>query len=142
MTKVIKIALASSVLVAGLGANDVIKGSGASFPYSVYQKWIKAYNKETGIKIDYISEGSGAGIKHIEARQSNFGGSDKPLTPKTLKDRENTREQIKVNQALLKYAETNSLGKRIYSQKEVIELTKCSPTMFRKALKDKNDKAE
>ncbi len=85
MTKVIKLALVASVLAGGLSANDVIKGSGASFPYSVYQQWIKAYNKETGIKIDYISEGSGAGIKHIEARQSNFGGSDKPLTPKTLK---------------------------------------------------------
>jgi len=85
MKKVIKLALVASVLAGGLSANDVIKGSGASFPYSVYQKWIKAYNKETGIKIDYISEGSGAGIKHIEARQSDFGGSDKPLTPRTLK---------------------------------------------------------
>jgi len=85
MTKVIKIALASSILVAGLSANDVIKGSGASFPYSVYQKWIKAYNKETGIKIDYIKKGSSKGIKDAEARQVDFAGTDKPLSPKTLK---------------------------------------------------------
>jgi phosphate transport system substrate-binding protein len=85
MTKVIKIALASSVLVATLGANDVIKGSGASFPYSVYQKWIKAYNKETGIKIDYIKKGSSKGIKDIKARAVDFAGSDKPLSPKVLK---------------------------------------------------------
>jgi len=85
MTKVIKIALASSVLVAGLSANDVIKGSGASFPYSVYQKWIKAYNKETGIKIDYIKKGSSKGIKDAESRQVDFAGTDKPLSPKTLK---------------------------------------------------------
>jgi len=85
MTKVIKIALASSVLVAALSANDVIKGSGASFPYSVYQKWIKAYNKETGIKIDYIKKGSSKGIKDAQARQVDFAGTDKPLSPKTLK---------------------------------------------------------
>jgi len=83
--QVIKIALASSVLVAGLSANDIIKGSGASFPYSVYQKWIKAYNKETGIKIDYIKKGSSKGIKDIKARAVDFAGSDKPLSPRVLK---------------------------------------------------------
>ena len=85
MTKIIKLALASSVLVAGLSANDVIKGSGASFPYSVYQKWIKAYNKETGIKVDYIKKGSSKGIKDAKARAVDFAGTDKPLSPKVLK---------------------------------------------------------
>ena len=85
MTKVIKIALAATVLAGGLSANDVIKGSGASFPYSVYQKWIKAYNKETGIKIDYIKKGSSKGIKDAKARAVDFAGTDKPLSPKTLK---------------------------------------------------------
>ena len=85
MTKVIKLALAFSMLVATLNANDVIKGSGASFPYSVYQKWIKAYNKETGIKIDYIKKGSSKGIKDAKARAVDFAGTDKPLSPKVLK---------------------------------------------------------
>ncbi len=85
MTKVIKTVLASSLLVASLGANDVIKGSGASFPYSVYQKWIKAYNKDTGIKVDYIKKGSSKGIKDAKARSVDFAGTDKPLSPKTLK---------------------------------------------------------
>ena len=85
MTKVLKLTLASSMLVASLGANDVIKGSGASFPYSVYQKWIKAYNKETGIKIDYIKKGSSKGIKDAKARAVDFAGTDKPLSPKVLK---------------------------------------------------------
>jgi len=85
MTKVIKIALAASVLAGGLSANDIISGSGASFPYSVYQKWLKAYNKDTGIKVDYISKGSSKGIKDAQARQVDFAGTDKPLSPKTLK---------------------------------------------------------
>jgi len=83
MTKVVKIALATSVLVSGLSA-DVLKGSGASFPYSVYQKWIKAYHKDTGIQVDYIKKGSSKGIKDIKARAVDFAGSDKPLSPKAL----------------------------------------------------------
>ena len=85
MTKVIKIALASTVLLTSLSANDIIKGSGASFPYSVYQKWLKAYNKETGIKVDYIKKGSSKGIKDAEKRAVDFAGTDKPLSPKVLK---------------------------------------------------------
>ncbi|MDB2562477.1 phosphate ABC transporter substrate-binding protein PstS [Sulfurimonas sp.] len=84
MTNVLKIALASTVLVSGLSAGDILKGSGASFPYSVYQKWIKAYNKDTGIKVDYIKKGSSKGIKDIKARAVDFAGSDKPLSPKAL----------------------------------------------------------
>ncbi|MFT5661951.1 MAG: phosphate transport system substrate-binding protein [Sulfurimonas sp.] len=84
MTKVLKIALASTVLVSGLAASDIVKGSGASFPYSVYQKWIKAYNKDTGIKVDYIKKGSSKGIKDAKARSVDFAGTDKPLSPKAL----------------------------------------------------------
>jgi len=85
MTKLLKITLASTLLVSGLSASDIIKGSGASFPYSVYQKWIKAYNQETGVKIDYIKKGSSKGIKDAGARAVDFAGTDKPLSPKTLK---------------------------------------------------------
>lgn len=85
MTKVLKIALASTVMVASLNATDIVKGSGASFPYSVYQKWIKAYNKDTGLKIDYIKKGSSKGIKDAKARSVDFAGTDKPLSPKVLK---------------------------------------------------------
>ncbi|MDQ7044060.1 MAG: phosphate ABC transporter substrate-binding protein PstS [Sulfurimonas sp.] len=85
MTKLITVTLASTLLFTSLNANDVLKGSGASFPYSVYQKWIKAYNKETGIKIDYIKKGSSKGIKDAKARAVDFAGTDKPLSPKVLK---------------------------------------------------------
>ncbi|NPA60446.1 MAG: phosphate ABC transporter substrate-binding protein PstS [Epsilonproteobacteria bacterium] len=85
MTKVIKIALASTVLLTSLSASEIIKGSGASFPYSVYQKWLKAYNKDTGIKIDYIKKGSSKGIKDAKKRAVDFAGTDKPLSPKVLK---------------------------------------------------------
>lgn len=84
MKKIVTLALASFVASSALNAAD-IKGSGASFPYSVYQKWISAYNKDTGVKVDYIKKGSSKGIKDITARSVDFAGSDKPLSPKALK---------------------------------------------------------
>ena len=79
----------SALLVAGALASSAMaadfQGSGASFPYDVYQGWIKAYYKATGIEIDYIKKGSSKGIRDIENRQVDFAGSDKPLTPRTLK---------------------------------------------------------
>lgn len=85
MKKIITAALATSVLLTSVSANDIIKGSGASFPYSVYQKWLKAYNKDTGVKVDYIKKGSSKGIKDAKARAVDFAGTDKPLSPKVLK---------------------------------------------------------
>lgn len=84
MKKLVTLALAGAVTATALNAVD-LKGSGASFPYSVYQKWIKAYNEETGIKIDYIKKGSSKGVKDIQKRSVDFAGSDKPLSPKKLK---------------------------------------------------------
>ncbi len=85
MKKVVTLALASALAATTLSASEIIKGSGASFPYTVYQKWIKAYNDETGIKIDYIKKGSSKGIKDAQARSVDFAGTDKPLSPKNLK---------------------------------------------------------
>jgi phosphate transport system substrate-binding protein len=85
MKKLVTLALASTVAFSTLHAAD-LKGSGASFPYSVYQKWIKAYNQDTGIRVDYIKKGSSKGIKDAKARAVDFAGTDKPLSPKTLKE--------------------------------------------------------
>lgn len=85
MKKILATALVATLATTSICANDVLKGSGASFPYSVYQKWIKAYNKDTGIKIDYIKKGSSKGIKDAKARAVDFAGTDKPLSPKVLK---------------------------------------------------------
>ena len=80
----LKIALAGTLIATSLNATEIIKGSGASFPYSVYQKWIKAYNADTGIQIDYIKKGSSKGIKDMQDRAVDFAGTDKPLSPTAL----------------------------------------------------------
>ena len=77
--------LALGALVAVTSFAYTINGTGASFPYPVYKKWIKSYYNETGNKVNYTATGSGTGIKEIKARHVDFGGTDKPLNPKTLK---------------------------------------------------------
>lgn len=64
-------------------AQDVT-GAGASFPAPVYAKWADAYNKATGVRINYQSVGSGAGIKQIKAKTVDFGASDAPLKDEEL----------------------------------------------------------
>jgi phosphate transport system substrate-binding protein len=63
---------------------NAISGAGATFPYPVYSKWAAAYNKETGVKLNYQSIGSGGGIKQIKAKTVDFGASDAPLKPGEL----------------------------------------------------------
>ena len=66
------------------GAQE-ITGAGASFPAPLYAKWASEYNKATGVKINYQSVGSGAGIKQIDAKTVDFGASDMPQTDEVLK---------------------------------------------------------
>lgn len=60
-------------------------GAGASFPAPLYSKWAADYNKATGVKINYQSVGSSAGLKQIEAKTVDFGASDEPLKDADLK---------------------------------------------------------
>ncbi len=58
---------------------QTINGAGATFPAPLYSKWADAYFKETKIKLNYQSIGSGAGIRQIESKTVIFGASDMPL---------------------------------------------------------------
>ena len=84
-----KIALISLAGVASMsyvnlvGAQE-ITGAGATFPAPLYAKWAAEYNKATGVKINYQSVGSGAGIKQIDSKTVDFGASDMPLTDDVL----------------------------------------------------------
>lgn len=64
---------------AGLASAQEVTGAGASFPAPLYAKWAADYHKATGVKINYQSVGSGAGLRQIEAKTVDFGASDAPL---------------------------------------------------------------
>ena len=79
--------LAAAILLAGVataaGAQEVT-GAGASFPAPVYAKWADAYNKATGVRVNYQSVGSGAGMRQIRGKTVDFGASDAPLSDADL----------------------------------------------------------
>jgi phosphate transport system substrate-binding protein len=75
------LAIAAAAFAAS--AQDVT-GAGATFPAPIYAKWADAYNKATGVRLNYQSIGSGAGIQQIRARTVDFGASDMPLADDVL----------------------------------------------------------
>jgi phosphate transport system substrate-binding protein len=79
-------ALVAVCLVASAHAASAqeVTGAGASFPAPLYAKWAYAYNQATGVKINYQSIGSGAGMKQIRAKTVDFGASDAPLKDEEL----------------------------------------------------------
>ncbi len=61
-----------------------LNGAGATFPYPIYSKWVSDYQAATGIKVNYQSKGSGAGIKQLSDGIVDFGASDSPMTDEEM----------------------------------------------------------
>jgi phosphate transport system substrate-binding protein len=80
--------LVAGVLSAGAAggawAQQETTGAGATFPAPLYAKWASDYHKATGVKINYQSVGSGAGLRQIDAKTVAFGASDMPLKDEEL----------------------------------------------------------
>ncbi len=72
-------AAAVLALVSFSAMAEDVTGAGASFPAPLYAKWASTFNGATGVRINYQSVGSGAGIKQIKAKTVDFGASDMPL---------------------------------------------------------------
>jgi len=86
MNRIPQIALigAATLAFAGYAQAQDVTGAGASFPAPLYAKWASDYNKATGVKVNYQSVGSGAGIKQIDAKTVDFGASDMPQKDEDL----------------------------------------------------------
>ncbi|MDF1483812.1 phosphate ABC transporter substrate-binding protein PstS [Ramlibacter sp. H39-3-26] len=85
MIRILAVTVASAAGFSAAWAQQEATGAGATFPAPLYAKWASEYNKATGIKINYQSVGSGAGIKQIQAKTVDFGASDAPLKDEELK---------------------------------------------------------
>jgi phosphate transport system substrate-binding protein len=63
--------------------NDVtLIGAGSSFDNPLFSKMFSEYNKLNGLKINYQSVGSGAGISQLTNKTVDFGASDAPMNGK------------------------------------------------------------
>jgi phosphate transport system substrate-binding protein len=68
-----------------VGAQLLMNGAGATFPYPIYSKWFEEYTKvDPSVRFNYQSIGSGGGIRQITERTVDFGASDGPMTDAQL----------------------------------------------------------
>lgn len=88
-------ALIGAMSSTAANADLKLNGSGASFPAPLYNKWFKDYSKQTdGVRIDYQSKGSGAGIQDFINETVDFAASDAAMSDSEL-------EQVKKGTILL-----------------------------------------
>ena len=87
LKKILTLTAAGLLTIASLaGAETLINGAGATFPYPLYSKWFSEYAKiDPTVKFNYQSIGSGGGIKQITAQTVDFGASDAFLSDEQLK---------------------------------------------------------
>ncbi len=65
---------------ASKGEDNTILGAGSTFDNPLFSKQFSEYNKNTGLKVNYQSIGSGGGIKALTDKTVDFGASDAPLS--------------------------------------------------------------
>jgi phosphate transport system substrate-binding protein len=71
---------ASAFTTAAALANTAINGAGATFPAPFYQR-VFAGAASQGVRVNYQSVGSGAGVRQFIAGTVDFGATDEPIKP-------------------------------------------------------------
>ncbi len=67
------------------GTGAALTGAGATFPNPIYTKWFDAYARQTGVRINYQSIGSGGGIRQFTEGTVDFGATDGPMTDEQIR---------------------------------------------------------
>lgn len=71
----------SSAAKVACGGKSPLKASGSTAQANAMTRFIKAFeNACHGQSLNYTADGSGAGIREFEGNQTDFGGSDSPLS--------------------------------------------------------------
>ncbi|MEY3751183.1 MAG: phosphate transporter substrate-binding protein PstS [Cyanobacteriota bacterium] len=77
------LSLASCSMGGGSTSQGNLSGAGASFPAAIYQRWFQELAGQ-GVKVNYQSVGSGAGVRQFSAGTVDFGASDAPMKPEEV----------------------------------------------------------
>jgi phosphate transport system substrate-binding protein len=64
------------------GGKKTLKASGSTAQANAMTRFVKAYEQACqGQSLNYTANGSGAGVREFAGNQTDFGGSDSPLSP-------------------------------------------------------------
>src|ERR1700754_715674 len=72
----------SDSTASGNSDDNTLIGAGSSFDNPLFSKQFSEYNKTNGLKVNYQSVGSGAGISQLTNKSVDFGASDAPMNGK------------------------------------------------------------
>ena len=72
----------SDSTASGNSDDNTLIGAGSSFDNPLFSKQFSEYNKTNGLKVNYQSVGSGAGISQLTNKTVDFGASDAPMNGK------------------------------------------------------------
>jgi phosphate transport system substrate-binding protein len=61
-----------------------LNGAGSSFVYPIMSKWANEYAKAKGVRVNYLSIASGAGIRQMIEKTVDFGCTDAPMNDEQL----------------------------------------------------------
>ncbi|MDE2235952.1 MAG: phosphate ABC transporter substrate-binding protein PstS [Gammaproteobacteria bacterium] len=75
---VLALVVATTISISAFAA-QTLTGAGSTWVYPLIAKWAVAYQKKTGVQVNYQAIGSGGGIKQITSGTVAFGASDMPL---------------------------------------------------------------
>jgi phosphate transport system substrate-binding protein len=71
-----------STASSGNSEDNTLIGAGSSFDNPLFSKLFSEYNKANGLRVNYQSVGSGAGISQLTNKTVDFGASDAPMNGK------------------------------------------------------------
>jgi phosphate transport system substrate-binding protein len=77
-----------------LAAATPLQGAGSSFDAPLFSKVLDAFEKKTGIRVNYQSIGSGGGVQQLIAGTVDFGASDFPLNDEQAKAAESANGPV------------------------------------------------
>ncbi len=75
---------AGSDSTAATPSGVALTGAGATVPNPIYTQWFDAYARQTGVRINYQSIGSGGGIRQFTEGTVDFGATDGPMTDEQI----------------------------------------------------------
>ena len=94
--KVLSIGVLSTLgVTVAASAQSVLNGAGATFPAPFYQRAF-AGAASKGIRVNYQSVGSGAGVRQYVAGTVDFGATDEPMASLYRGDRSDPRQSDNV----------------------------------------------
>ncbi|HXB44000.1 MAG TPA: phosphate ABC transporter substrate-binding protein PstS [Puia sp.] len=101
-------------------ANTLI-GAGSSFDNPLFSKMFSEYNKSNGLRINYQSVGSGAGIAQLTSKTVDFGASDATM---------NAKQDSGVSSPVLHIPVTAGAVAISYNLADVKDTLKLTPTVL------------